>query len=107
MISHNNIALLSDIKNSSSEASTLEEAKQIINLKNLIVLKLKNYVANALNVVGTGSGSGDQQNLIDYLKYENDRLESKLLLMQNEVGVEKTRSEQIKEVIFLMLAICV
>lgn len=88
--------LNTDIKSSSADPNSLEEAKQIISLKNTIVLKLKNYTSSLMN--SASFGPGDQQTLIDYLKYENERLESKLLLIQNELGVEKTRAEQMKEV---------
>ena len=51
---------------------------------------------NSIN--GTNDSS---QTLVNYLKYENERLENKLLLIQTELDVEKTRSEQMKEVFLL------
>jgi len=82
-----------ELKSSEANPSTLDEAKQFLNLKNSVILKLKSYV----NSLPTSGASADQQNMVDYLKYENERLENKLLLIQTELGVEKTRSEQIKE----------
>ncbi len=92
-----------ELKNAPIEPSSLEEAKEMISLKNAMILKLKNYIASFSHrpsVSYEGLSSSAQQNLMEYFKHENDRLENKLLLIQTELGVEKTRSEQIKEVIF-------
>lgn len=58
---------------------------------------MKNYIANSLSN-NNEELTGAQKSYLEYLKHENDRLENKLLLIQTELGVEKTRSEQIKEV---------
>lgn len=85
----------------------MDDARSIINLKNALIVKMKNYIMNfmtaapsANTIMATGGLSDVHQNLIEYLKYENDRLENKLLLLQTELNVEKTRSEQMKEVIY-------
>lgn len=68
-------------------------------MKNNIITKMRTHIANSSSTVNRDSGYNDvNQNLIQYLKYENDRLENKLLLLHTELDVEKTRSEQIKEV---------
>lgn len=79
----------------------------MLNLRSNIITKLKNYILHSSaggatspgGLVNAGSGFSEiHQNLIQYLKYENDRLENKLLLLQTDLDVEKTRSEQIKDV---------
>lgn len=69
----------------------------MISLRNSVIAKMKNYIANSLSN-NNEELTGAQKSYLEYLKHENDRLENKLLLIQTELGVEKTRSEQIKEV---------
>lgn len=85
------------MKNSTQDPSSLEEAKEMISLRNSVIAKMKNYIANSLSN-NNEELTGAQKSYLEYLKHENDRLENKLLLIQTELGVEKTRSEQIKEV---------
>lgn len=83
----------------SVEPNSFEEAKSILNLKNNIIVKMRNHIANVTSDINKDSGVSDtHQNIIQYLKYEVDRLENKLLLLHTELDVEKTRAEQIKEV---------
>lgn len=89
-----------ELKNASSDPSSLDEAKQVLALKTAIIIKMKSYISNFSHASATNLGGIQEihQNLIEYLKCENDRLENKNLVLQSELGVEKTRSEQIKEV---------
>ena len=75
----------------------LEEAKAFITLKNNVINKLRAQISNL--IINKDSGlNDDNQNVIQYLKYENERLENKLLLLHTELDVEYSRAEQMKDV---------
>lgn len=58
--------------------------------------QISNYVTSVFN-----RDSDTDNNMIQLLKNENSRLESKLMLLQSEFIVEKTKADQIKEVTHL------
>lgn len=85
----------------STEPNNLEEAKTIINLKNNVISKMRNHIANTTHTSGPKESiiaNAHDNNMIQYLKYEISRLENKFMLTQSQLNVEKARAEQLKEV---------
>lgn len=86
-----------EIQTASGDPAGFEEAKAFISLKNGIIHKMRHYITN-LSISKDSGLHEESQNVIQYLKYENERLENKLLLLNTELDVESSRAEQIKDV---------
>jgi hypothetical protein len=88
---------------SSGNPNTIEEAKVIINLQRQIIEKLR---GNSSFQIGSPNGNLMTEREFstyipnteaEYLRSEKERLENKVLILQTELDLEKTRSEQLKE----------
>lgn len=92
--------MLLEIQTSSNEPHTFEEAKALIHVKNGIINKLRSQISNYLTTTTTTLGRDTEadNSLIQFLKNENSRLESKFLLLHSEFNLEKAKADQIKEV---------
>jgi kinesin family protein 5 len=88
--------------------NNFEEAKIMVNLQRQIIDKLQRHVN--FNSFQVASPSGNvmmterefsayvpNNNEAEYLRSEKERLENKVLILQTELDLEKTRSEQLKE----------
>ncbi len=81
--------------------STLEEAKEALLVKNQVIEKLKKLVLSGSihqNVHDISSAHHTNSYEWDYISSENERLQNKVLIIQAEYDLEKTKSEQLKEV---------
>jgi hypothetical protein len=80
----------------------------MLNLKNQIIDKLQKMIVSSSfhvgsplpNIAEKETPSYHNTYELDYLRSENERLENKVLILQTELDLEKTRSEQLKEVSF-------
>jgi hypothetical protein len=98
----NNIsAFLKELDKEHSVASgtpnCFDEAKIMLNIKNVVIDKLKKYLIeiqfhSGFAMVDFAGGSN-----YDALRSEKERLENKILILQSELDLESTRSEQLKE----------
>lgn len=79
----------------------------MLNMKNQIIEKLQKMIVSSSFHMGSPVPNVSDKDInfyanayeIDYLRSENERLENKVLILQTELDLEKTRSEQLKEVL--------
>jgi kinesin family protein 5 len=91
----------------SGNPNTVEESRVIINLQRKIIDQLRGSVSyNSFQVASPSANLVTERefsqyvipsNEAEYLRSEKERLENKVLILQTELDLEKTRSEQLKE----------
>jgi len=90
----------------SGNPNSVEEARVIINLQRQIIEKLRGSASyNSFHLNSPSANLMTEREFsayvpnteAEYLRSEKERLENKVLILQTELDLEKTRSEQLKE----------